>query len=596
MNRRIRRAPDLRVRPTYGWLAFVVSVSLFGGVSADQTTARDGVSSPVTGSGMIAGVLTNSDPTPAPIRRALLTLSGSALTVNHLTSTDDTGRFLFTGLPPGRFLLAAAKTGYVRDNYGSRRPGGAGSPIALAAGQRANLTMAMTRAGVITGTILLPSGAPTSSARVSLMTLGNQGGQPRLVPLAGGLHGTDDRGVYRISGLAPGEYYVSVSMFTPGLEELRMTDVSLAPSAPLRSVAFSTVFYPGVVEPARALAVVLQPGEERAGVDIPMQFVPAARIESTFQDSSGQRVQALEVTFAPAPQTPLVPRSVIVTEARANGGVSFVGVPPGRYLLKARAAPAGVAAAPAPGGRGGASPPLTLFATKEIEVDGHDQTDLVLTLLPGRTISGRIVFEPGTVPPPTGLTGFRINLGDPDAIVGRAIAGAFANDDGSFAVSGIPPGRYRLSVQFTTETRSLAGWTLKSAIVDGRDVLDEPLTIASDRDLTGMTVLYSGRVTEFSGILTDATGRPAPEFFVVAFSTEKKFWSDSPRRAARARPSTDGTFTITGLPPGDYYVCAMTNVDASQLGDPAFLEPLIGASTKITLVDGEKKRLDLGIR
>jgi hypothetical protein len=43
------------------------------------------------------------------------------------------------------------------------------------------------------------------------------------------------------------------------------------------------------------------------------------------------------------------------------------------------------------------------------------------------------------------------------------------------------------------------------------------------------------------------------------------------------------------LPAGDYYVCALTDLDPSDLYDPAFLDQLAPVSFKITLADGEKK-------
>jgi hypothetical protein len=560
--------------------------------AADQTPTRDGgISSQAAGTGVIAGVLMNSDSTPAPIRRALLTLSGSALALSPVTSTDDAGRFVFTGLPAGRFLLAASKTGYVRDSFGSRQPGGAGSPIALIAGQRVTITMKMTRAAVIAGTVLLPTGAPTSSARLQLLKYGVVNGERRLVSAVGGAYGIGDGGTYRISGLAPGEYFVTV--WNDGSDELRLTDLSITPPAMPARVGFSPVFYPGVVDPARAVAITVAAGEERAGIDIPMQFVPTSRIDGVIVDPGGQPAQRAEASLVDAMPAP---RSAIAVRPGPDGRFSVTGLWPGRYVLRARAAAPGAAPAPVPGGsRAGAAPPLSLWASQEFEVDGHDVSDVVVRLQPGRTVSGRIVFEPGSTPSPTGFGLFVVALEGPQARPGQSDAAAFANDDGTFVLSGVAPGRYKFIVQLPSASAGLAGWTLKSAVVDGRDVLDEPLAVTPSRDLAGMTITYTDRAAELSGVLTDATGQPAPEFFVVAFSADKRFWIDGSRRVAQARPARDGSFMFTGLPPGEYYVGALTNLQTGQLGDPSFLEPLIGASFKITLAEGEKKRQDLRI-
>lgn len=571
----------------------VALLSLSVRLAAGQTPTRDGgVSSAVAGTGLIAGVLMNSDTPPAPIRRALLTLSGSTLTVNPMTSTDDAGRFVFTGLPAGRFLLSASRTGYVRDTYGSRQPGGAGSPIALGAGQRVTITMKLTRAAVITGTVLLPTGAPTSSARVALLKSSVVNGEQRLV-FAQGAYGTDDRGTYRVSGLAPGEYFVTASAWNTGAEDVRLTDLSIVPPALPAGVGYSPVLYPGVVDPARAVAITVTAGEERAGIDIPMQFVPTSRIEGVIVDPAGQPAQRVEASLV---DTVPVPRQAIAVRSGPDGRFSVTGIPPGRYLLRVRAAPSGAPPAPLhPGGRGGSPMPLSLWASPELDVDGHDLSDVVVRLQPGRTVSGRIVFEPGSTPGPTGFGLFVVSLEDSSARLGQSAAVALANDDGTFALSGVAPGRYRFTVQLPSASRSLTGWTLKSAVVDGRDVLDEPLTVTAGRDLTGMAITYTDHATELSGVLSDATGQRAPEFFVVAFSTDRKYWTDGSRRAVAIRPARDGSFTFVGLPPGEYYVCALTKVDNGQLGDPAFFEPLIGASFRIALREGEKKKQDLRI-
>ena len=59
------------------------------------------------------------------------------------------------------------------------------------------------------------------------------------------------------------------------------------------------------------------------------------------------------------------------------------------------------------------------------------------------------------------------------------------------------------------------------------------------------------------------------------------------------RPASDGKYRLPGLPPGDYYVAALTEFEPSDMYDASFLEQLIPASFKITLAEGEKKTQDL---
>jgi len=568
-------------------LIAVIAFCVFPTVGYQQQIRDGGTTNQVTGTAVIGGLLLNGDPTPAPVRRALVTLSGSTLSFDLLTSTDESGRFAFAGLPAGRFIVSVSKTGYVRDSYGSHQPGGAGSPVVLAANERIDLKMTMTRAAVIAGSVRLPNNAPTSSLRLQLLKYGLVNGQRRLVSARGGAYGVGDDGSYRLTGLVAGEYVVVASVWNTGSEEMRLMDAEAAAKGPLSRVGFAPTFYPGESDPGRALPVLVRAGEEKSGIDFTLRLVPTSRLDGRIVGPEGKPPAVVQATLTDATA---IPRPSISVKPAADGRFSVTGLAPGRYQLSVRAATTA-----APAGRGG-TPPLPLWANSEFEFNGNDQSDVVVTLQPGRTVSGRITFEPGSTPAPSSFAFLQIGLEETQSQAVRPTSWwTFANEDGTFTIAGVPPGRHRFLVRATPDNRSLGAWIPKAALADTRDLLDDLAVVEADRDLTNIAVSFTDRPAEIAGVLLDSSGKPAPEYFIVAFSADRRYWIDGSRRATSIRPGRDGSFKWTGVPPGDYYLAAVTRIETGQLGDVSFIESLIPTSVKVSVKEGETKRQDLKI-
>jgi hypothetical protein len=137
-------------------------------------------------------------------------------------------------------------------------------------------------------------------------------------------------------------------------------------------------------------------------------------------------------------------------------------------------------------------------------------------------------------------------------------------------------------------------WMLKSAVVDGRDLLDTSLEIRANENVEGLVVTFSDRYTELTGTLLDAAGVPAPGFYIAVFTTDRAAWSTGSRRL-RSVFATEGKFRVTGLPPGEYYLAALTEIDSSVWGDPDFMDAVAAGAIKITLAETEKKTQDMKI-
>jgi hypothetical protein len=492
-------------------------------------------------------------------------------------------------------------------------------PIALGDGQRFPVTLKMLRGAVITGAIRDPAGRP-AQAQVQVMQFQVSGGERVLTPFfSGGVISplglnTDDRGIYRIFGLPPGEFVVSATVRTlPG--ELRATSPeeirwaqqttqggvaaagtvagNVPPPAPGQTVGFAPVFYPGTVDPEAATVIAVAAGEERTGIDLNLQLVPTSRIEGTIVAEDGRPAASAAITILPTRivGSPLqtMPRATV-----SNGRFAVPGVTPGRYVITARGRGA-AAGPPVPGGRGG---PGTSWAMTEITVSGQDLTGLELRLEPAMTMNGRLVFESATGRVPASMTGFRPSLGAWRQGTGPTVAvtvpSATVDAEGRFRFGSVVPGRYAVSAYGgPTNADRTPLWYFKSAAVNGRDVTDQPLDIRPGEEPPELVITFTDRVTEVTGTLFDGAGRPTSGLTIIVFSVRRELWTQGSRHTRPSPAASDGKYRLTGLPPGEYYFAAVTTYEFTDLSDASFLEQLAAGAFKVTLAEGEKKVQDV---
>jgi hypothetical protein len=94
-------------------------------------------------------------------------------------------------------------------------------------------------------------------------------------------------------------------------------------------------------------------------------------------------------------------------------------------------------------------------------------------------------------------------------------------------------------------------------------------------------------------MLQTPAGLAATDYSVIVFPSDRTLRVSGSRRIRSTRPASDGQFRFTDLPPGDYIVATLTDVEMKDLGDAAFLESVSSAGLKLTLTEGEKKKQDL---
>jgi protocatechuate 3,4-dioxygenase beta subunit len=246
------------------------------------------------------------------------------------TITAEDGRYMFDGLPPGRYRIDAQKAGFAS----SLADPSAFHTFEVAAGQTlAGVDFSLPKAAVIAGQILDPSsGEPLANAMVMAMRrLGAVGAPvlyspqgPRLAP-AGQSAQTNDLGEFRIFGLPPGEYVVASSPRLTG------TRTSAVPgTAPVMT------FYPGTTDASAAQPVIVAAGQVATGVVFRILSAQTYQVSGTVVDAKGAPVAGATVMLRNDPRASgFSPMPAASSRSDARGHFVIGGVTPGSYMAMA---------------------------------------------------------------------------------------------------------------------------------------------------------------------------------------------------------------------------------------------------------------------
>lgn len=569
--------------------------------------------------------------------------------------TTSEGRFVVRDVPAGAATLTVASPGYINASYGQTRPEGPAQTLTIDPGTRVReVTMRIWRSAALSGVITNDAGEPLPGVMVRAMRRGFTRGQPTFT--ARNTQQTDDRGVFRLGGLTPGDYIVSVPQtmvsgpagVMDGLIQAAMQGNITQNSAAFMEMALSggamasvgirmgdmivgtqsggvpqpdgkggwrayaSRYAPGVDVSSAATMFTLKSGEERAGVNVTLPLLPTVTISGVVMGPTGPAAN-IGVRLRHAAESMVVDAmsDVAAATTRADGSFLMAGVPQGSYVLRvvrpARpAAPTAAQLAEIPEEMRASMAAMfaqspndnrTLFAQAPLTVE-RDVTDLAITLGAGATVAGRVEFQGAQAP--SNLNQLAITL-TPLSLDWTASGSAFlgqtgrVSDDGTFVTAGSPPGRYALTLQ---GGRAPSGFFLKSIVINGRDVTYDAFDL-DDRDITGAVVTFTNRASALNGTVQAAAGAADAGATVVVFPAAWREWvsggmNTGVLRVTRAAEA--GTFTMEGLPPREYLVVAVSNTDAVDTQDPATFERLARVATAVTLGDGETRTVALRVQ
>lgn len=541
-----------------------------------QAPARDRpAGEPARGTAVVRGQVVAAD-TGAPLRRATVRVSETRGQASGVTQTDSEGRFEVRELPAGRYVVSAARSGYVTMQLGQRAPFRAGTPLELADGQRVErLQLALPRAGVITGRIVDELGEPMASVQVTIQRLASAGGGRRLVGVGdgGGFDRTDDLGQFRLYGLPPGDYYVSAT-----LREMPFVPMNTLPSTGA-SEGFAPTYFPGTASLADARRVTVRAGQEVTNVSFALVSARTARVTGRITTSTGEPFAGGMLMVVPRSDVTVDgPVNISGVQVRADGTFQTAPLAPGAYTIVAQ---------PRGDGRDGDSE----VARVDITVDGVDVTDMMIVTGRGGVIRGRVVTDDGT---PIDVPARQVRVFAQPRDPGRPMMGmrpGTVRDDWTFELSGLTE-----PVRLFGTAGMSGGWTLRHAWSDGVDLLDDPADIAPGRVLDNVDLVFTRKVTELTGLVTDDRGQPVTDAAVVIFPEDRARWTTGSRYLRGARPDTNGKYAVALTPRDDYRVVVVRDLEEGQATDPEFLNSALDHATRVRIAEGETQTLNLRLR
>ncbi|SPE39954.1 exported hypothetical protein [Candidatus Sulfopaludibacter sp. SbA3] len=479
--------------------------------------------------------------TGRPIRNAEVILRGLTRsgdppdTDNYVAETDANGHFLVPAMVPGKYEVMASRNGYVRRIPGRPWEPGAMAQVTAGEGGHAVVALKLVPTGVISGRIVNLNGEPVAGATVEAMQEAYESndslaagavwwGLPaaarRQLQARGGAT-SDDRGEYRIFGLAPGRYSLRVA-------ESRGIQSNFQAWANMPVPTFREMLYPAPLE--------VTPSGELRNVEIRVRpDLPHAIRGSVPSPHAPDFSIALErrgdSSGPPA----------FASYGTTEENFFFEGVLPGSYILSTTIHdPADRARA--------------LFARAAVEMVDRDVEGVTLQVVPMKTVTGSVSADG---PLAFKFSNMNVEL-DPDNPDSPTLTARVAAD-GTFTLPVLPES-YLL-----TRPRIAAAY-FKSVKMGDRELPDLRVDFAH---MNGpLRILLGTDVAKVEGVVKDAGGNPAVAARVTLIPAgAQKGWNG---RLRFTNTDEDGKFALPVVAPGEYKLFAWLDAELGAPLDPEF--------------------------
>ncbi|MGH9411484.1 MAG: carboxypeptidase-like regulatory domain-containing protein, partial [Vicinamibacterales bacterium] len=445
-----------------------------------------------------------------PLRKARVALTSEGRDDGAPVYADGDGRFMFTNLSPGRYVLTASKAGYVTTRLGASHPLEPPTPITIPDGGGAvDVEIRLARGAAISGRVLDDNGDPVIAAPVAAARVIHAGARVTLTTVKAST--TDDLGDYRLPELAAGSYIVTVDP-SDSMSAMRTAGVMIGPTG--RVIAgdepwthWRRAYYPSAASLGQAQALPLQTGQELTGIDFAVRPTATAQVSISAAGADGSPADGSVVITSDSPLDPDRHAGSFSPE-----GPAVVPLEPGEWDVFADGGDAG-------------------SAISHLSV-GESNIALSLTLRKKVRVSGRVLVN-GAVPVsrqdlaiealPHVLAG-----GDARAVsafvISRLRRPARVGADGSFTLS-VDQGPVDLRfVNLPT------GWSVQFVSIGTRRMPEPAIDVSGTDDIANVVIEISTRQTLVSGVVESSPGTSSRSS-VIVFPADPALLSDPDRWA-----------------------------------------------------------------
>jgi protocatechuate 3,4-dioxygenase beta subunit len=482
--------------------------------------------------------------------------------------TDVEGRFHIANVTPGRYQVTPYAPAFVVQGATNQFP--PGRPLTVLAGEEIkDLDFRVERGGVITGRVTDGDGNPVVAEAVVVAPVEvNAQTPPRNNYFDMRDQMTDDRGVYRIYGLAPGRYRVSVGQ---GGDEAGAVSYG-------RRKIFRRTYHPDTTEQAQARVVEVKSGDEAADVDITLgKPLKTYRASGRFVSvETGQPVPGLTYGYGTLDAAGRRVGSYGSGQpSNAGGEFQTEGLAPGRYMVFNL-----------PGQE------VSEFYTEPamFEIVDADVTGLVVRVKRGASVSGVVVIEGVSDRALTArlLSEVRVY----GWLESRSqVAPPFTQrptpvgPDGSFRVGGLRPGKLRLGYAGDTSK----GLLISRVELNGANVTGG-VEVAEGAQVTGVRLVLSYGTAVITGQTSFVNGAPPPGARATAHA--RRAGATTAGDGGRSvEVDARGYFRIEGLPAGEYEITVRVfGAGRMHRSEPLTVSVADGGETRVApVVDFNKQ-------